>query len=142
MQETGETTLTLFYDGSCPLCQAEVQHLAKCNTQGRLALVDISAADFAERYPALDAETLDRRLHARDADGQWLTGLDATHAIWSRVGKRHWVRPLEWRWLRWCADPLYNIFARHRHRVTRLLFRRRASDCPPCHSSRGKEEHS
>ena len=45
--------LTLFYDGMCPLCQKEMQHLIKYNTAGHLAFVDIMEPGFSEAYPFL-----------------------------------------------------------------------------------------
>lgn len=37
-------TLTLFYDGACPLCQAEILFLSKRNEAGLLNFVDINSA--------------------------------------------------------------------------------------------------
>lgn len=130
MNNLNTNRVTLFYDGSCPLCQAEIKHLIKYDQTYKLELVDISQPDFSQRYPELSFRTLNRRLHALDDRGQWLLGLDATYAIWSAVGKRHWVLPLKWRWFRLFADPVYELFARHRESITSLLFRRTGRTCP------------
>jgi predicted DCC family thiol-disulfide oxidoreductase YuxK len=36
-----ETSLTLLYDGACPLCLREVKFLKRRDLHGRLAFVDI-----------------------------------------------------------------------------------------------------
>jgi predicted DCC family thiol-disulfide oxidoreductase YuxK len=54
---------TLFYDGLCPLCEKEIKHLRKYDSQSNLQFVDIMADDFAERYPQLDWKALDERIH-------------------------------------------------------------------------------
>lgn len=104
---------TLYYDGHCSLCSAEMARLGKL-CDGRLELRDIHDL---EPDPALpDRATLLRNLHLRTADGRLLTGLDANVAAWqhTRLG------PL-WRWLRWplirpIADAAYRLWAERRYR--------------------------
>ncbi|KTT06843.1 DCC1-like thiol-disulfide oxidoreductase family protein, partial [Pseudacidovorax intermedius] len=38
--------LTLYYDASCPMCDAEMTHLRLRDEAGRLAFVDASAPGF------------------------------------------------------------------------------------------------
>ena len=38
--------LTLFYDGACPLCQAEIVFLTKRNQAGLLHFVDINSPNY------------------------------------------------------------------------------------------------
>ena len=38
--------LTLFYDGACPLCQAEILFLSRRNQAGLLDFVDINSERF------------------------------------------------------------------------------------------------
>ena len=46
--------LTIFYDGHCPLCAAEMQTLQSLDTQKKLQLEDIHADSFSERFPYID----------------------------------------------------------------------------------------
>ena len=42
--------VTLFYDGDCPLCVREVEHLSRKNRKGLLRLVNIRDKGFAQNY--------------------------------------------------------------------------------------------
>ena len=80
-----EPRLTVFYDGACGVCAREINHYRGIDTEGRLALVDISAADFD---PAAHGRTLDQfmaELHVLTPEGEFLTGVAAFAAIWDRL---------------------------------------------------------
>ena len=106
--------LTLYHDGSCPLCAREVKLLGRRASEARLHLVDISANDFDAESLGLDVETLGARLHGRFADGQWVTGLDATLWSWRAAGLGRWAAPLSWRPLRPLLGLLYRVFCQLR----------------------------
>lgn len=101
---------TLYYDGACPLCSAEVARLERL-AGGQLALKDIHRLDAGE--VAIDRETLLGRLHLETADGRWLTGMDANIRAWQHTPWRGLWRMLDWpvlnrvsrwgyeAWLRW-----------------------------------------
>jgi len=104
---------TLYYDGQCPLCNAEVQELRQVRG-ATLRTVDIhqagSAADLPER------EALLRTLHLRRADGSWEYGADANVAAWEGTARWRWLRMLRWPLLRWPVDLVYALWARLRYR--------------------------
>ena len=85
---------TLFYDGSCPLCQREMAHLAKLKSD-QLVLQDIHALPPGIEGP--DKETLLQNLHLKRGS-EWVIGLEANVAAWqyTRIG-------FLWRWLSWPA---------------------------------------
>jgi len=93
-----ELPLTLYVDGACPLCAREIIWLRRHATPDRLQLMDISAQGFNSEERSL--EQLRSKLHARGANGQWLTGLDATYWSWRAAGLGKWAAPLGWRPLR------------------------------------------
>ena len=113
--------LTIFYDGSCPLCAIEMRHLKRLNQDNKLGFVDIMAADFAERFPALDRRALNDRIGAMRADGTMLIGLDVTYEAWRLVGKGWLYAPLRWPLVKPLADRFYLWFAKHRYRISYLL---------------------
>lgn len=106
--------LTLYYDGSCPLCAREIRLLRQRAARQRLQLVDISQPGFQASALGLTQQALQERLHAHFADGQWLTGLDATLWSWRAAGMGAWAAPLTWRPLRPLFELGYRLFCRLR----------------------------
>jgi predicted DCC family thiol-disulfide oxidoreductase YuxK len=115
--------LTVFYDASCPLCATEMHALRALDDAGRIELVDCSAPEFSDeglRACGITRASLMRRMHARDAHGRWLSGLDAFEAIYRAAGleraARLWANP-RWRPL---FDRIYPWVARYRQLLSRL----------------------
>lgn len=118
--ETSLYPLTLYYDGACPLCMAEMRNLMLRNTQGRLRFVDVAPADT----PVPEGATRDamlRLLHGQAADGRWLIGVDVFMAMYEAVGVPWVAQALGARWMRPLADRLYPWVARNRNRFPRWL---------------------
>lgn len=120
--------LTIFYDGLCPLCDKEMTHLKKHNQLGQLAFVDINTDHFATDYPNLDYQALNDRIHALQDDGTMFIGLDATHRAWQLVGKGWVYAPLRWPVIRFFADKLYLVFAKHRYTISYWLTGKKRCD--------------
>jgi len=113
--------LTLFYDGSCPLCASEMHALRERDRQGRLELVDCSAPDFDDSVLAgvgITRWDLIDRIHARDAHGRWLVGIDVLQAAYAAVGLEPIARVLGERRLRPLLTRIYSWFARNRRRLS------------------------
>ena len=87
-------TLTVLYDGACPLCQREIAHvrgLAQRQGDSALCFVDISKAgntSDAERAALL------ARFHVQRADGSRLDGAAAFVEMWSRLPGWRWLARL------------------------------------------------
>jgi predicted DCC family thiol-disulfide oxidoreductase YuxK len=113
----------VFFDGSCPLCRAEIGALADADAEGVLRLVDCSAPGFDDvmaREAGIGRDALMAALHVRDADGRWRIGIDAFEAVYRAVGiesvARLWGHPrLKPLWV--CVYPWV---ARNRQRLSRL----------------------
>jgi predicted DCC family thiol-disulfide oxidoreductase YuxK len=89
--EQPNACLTVFHDGSCPLCQREIA-LAKKVTEGEaVAFVDVSAAALGDVAPGLSADTAMRRFHVQRADGTLLSGAAAFLELWSRSPRLTWL---------------------------------------------------
>lgn len=106
--------LTLYFDGDCPLCAREIQLLRRRADEHRLNLVDISLGDFDPAAVGQSKQTLQNCLHARFANGQWVTGLDATLWSWRAAGLDRWAAPLTWKLLRPLFELGYRLFCRLR----------------------------
>jgi len=103
---------TLHYDGKCPLCMREVRLLQRIADPG-LALVDLhSIPDQPGQPPKLLKLA---SLHLQTADGEWLTGVDATVRAWSHTRWGLLFRVLRLPLLGRLADVVYQYWARKRY---------------------------
>lgn len=114
--------LTIFYDGNCPLCTAEMEHLKRKDQNSLIKLVDLHEEDFVSRYPDIDLDYAMKILHG-SYQGITLLGLEVTHRAWTLVGKGFWVAPLEWPVIKTMAHCVYLLVARYRHPVSAFLSR-------------------
>jgi predicted DCC family thiol-disulfide oxidoreductase YuxK len=127
--------LTVFYDGFCPLCLAEMNKLKSLDKQATLSFVDIQSPLFADDYPHLSWSALNARIHAQLPDGSLISGLDVTYLAWKLVGKGWVYAPTRWPIIRWFADKAYLLFARHRYTLSFWLTgKRRLTNTATCTS--------
>ncbi|MEO1092108.1 MAG: DUF393 domain-containing protein [Pseudomonadota bacterium] len=87
-------TLTVYYNGACPICGAEIAHYRRLATSAPLAWIDVSAEPSALDRFGIDAAGAERRLHAIAAEGDLLTGVDAFTALWRRLPRYRWLASL------------------------------------------------
>ncbi len=86
----GVDPLIVYYDGSCPLCTAEIRHYAGQPGADNLDFVDISR-DGANPGADLTPRDAMRRFHVRRADGRLLSGARAFVAIWELLPRWRWA---------------------------------------------------
>lgn len=115
--------LTLYYDASCPLCNAEMHNLMLRNDAGHLAFVDASASSFTSPVAGIDREQMMVAMHGVWADGSVIQGVDAIHEAYVAVGMGHVTAFTQWPIVRAGLAWLYPRFARHRQMVPRWLVR-------------------
>lgn len=123
--------LTIFYDGNCPLCHAEMQHLKKHDAQNNITLVDIHKSNFSTQHPEIHVEQAMTILHAQ-YQGKLLLGLEVTHQAWTTVGKGFWVAPLNWPIIKNIAHICYVFFAKYRHQISQFLAPKLGITLPNC----------
>lgn len=97
----------MYYDGSCPLCTAEVCKLSRY-TKGNVELQDIHQLENAEGLP--DKETLLKKLHVRTREGDWLIGIDANIRAWHHTPYAAWWRVLGWPVIRIFSSAAYALW--------------------------------
>lgn len=56
--------LTLFYDGQCPLCQAEILWLRHRDHHGRLRFVDVSRPEYDAEAEGVSCSAALANMHA------------------------------------------------------------------------------
>lgn len=113
--------LTLYYDASCPLCNAEMRNLMLRNEAGRLAFVDASVSSFEPPVVGIDRAQMMAAMHGVWADGRVSVGVEAIHEAYLAVGLGHITSFTQWPLLGPALTALYPVFARHRQRVPRWL---------------------
>lgn len=110
--------LTLYYDGACPVCSLEMDHLRSRDAAARLVFVDIAAPGFDPASLGTTHEALDAALHGRLADGRVLRGVPVLRLAYEAVGLGLLWRPTTWGPLRPLADAGYRLFARRRRAIS------------------------
>ena len=111
--------LEIFYDGSCLVCASEIDHYRKRNPQQRLRFIDIMAEDFQSLdYGKSQAEFL-AKMHVRDSQGQFFSGVEAFLLIWQAFPSCSIYRLLGavigLPGVNLLARLGYKVFARYRH---------------------------
>jgi predicted DCC family thiol-disulfide oxidoreductase YuxK len=84
-------SLTVFYDGDCPLCRSEIGLYRSCAGAGTIAFVDVAATVGDTVGPGLDKRAALARFHVRRADGALVSGAAGFGALWLALPG--------WRWL-------------------------------------------
>lgn len=83
--------LTVLYDGSCPLCTAEIGLYRSCSGAERLDFMDVSADGAGLVTLGLDKTVALKRFHVRKADGSLVSGAEGFGHLWLALPA--------WRWL-------------------------------------------
>lgn len=146
MQVTNKTAeLTIFYDGSCPLCSLEMVKLKQHDHNNAIKLVNLHQADFLSHYPDIDIDKAMRILHGY-YNGKVLLGLDVTHRAWTLVGKGNYVAPLAFPVFKQIAHICYLVVAKFRQPISHFLYRhfelgKNACDKGACYEKPNNSNH-
>jgi len=110
--------LELFYDGECPLCSREVAWLRRMDRKQRIQLTDIADKSFDPATLGVTHEDLMARIHARLPSGELISGVEVFRLTYQAVGLKTLTAISRWRVLAPLLDSAYEVFARHRLRLT------------------------
>jgi predicted DCC family thiol-disulfide oxidoreductase YuxK len=87
-------TLTLFYDGACPLCSREIAHYRHAAREhDDIRFVDVADPAFSAAEYGLDTSRVHFEMHVKEGE-RVLVGVDALLAIWRRVPGHRWLLSL------------------------------------------------
>ena len=81
---------TVYFDGSCSLCRAEIGYYRRKDQDRALCFVDISGTG-AVPPDGLTKERAMRRFHVRARDGRLLSGAAAFVEVWTRLPRWRWA---------------------------------------------------
>ncbi len=85
---------TIYYDGLCRVCSAEINHYKKMKGADLISFVDITRTDFDPVQENLDPQKIHQEMHAKDRDGNLFVGVDAFILIWSQLPSLVWLSRL------------------------------------------------
>lgn len=91
LTEKKADTLTVYYDGSCPLCTAEIGIYRRSSGAENMAFVDVAAQGDGPIATDLDKAAALKRFHVRGADGKLASGAEGFGRLWLTLPR--------WRWL-------------------------------------------
>ena len=116
--------LTVCYDGECGVCLAAVERLRNLNGAERLRFVAAQrvTTELPEFAARIEPGALSSAMHVVEPDGRWVSGAEAVLRIAETIPR---LRPIAWLGrlpvVNRLVEPLYQLIARHRHRLSRLL---------------------
>ena len=120
--------LTIFFDGACGVCSKEISYYRSIADK-RILFVNIAGVDFDAASFGKTNDEFQEKLHARDASGQYFTGVEAFRKLWDALPSP--LYPLlstlvGLPGINFAARSGYYLFARLRH----LLPASHAASCP------------
>ena len=84
---------TVYFDGSCPLCRAEIGYYQRKDQYSALCFVDISEPGGIPPE-GITQERAMKRFHVRASDGRVLSGAAAFVEVWTRLPRWRWAARL------------------------------------------------
>jgi len=112
---------TLFYDGACPLCQAEILFLSGRNKANLLDFVDINSERFDSQRLGISCEAALAAMYGQFASGKLIQGV----TVFPEAYRRANLPRLAWFFSRKPLQPIlrlaYLFFAKNRHAISSLL---------------------
>lgn len=114
--------LTVYFDGSCPLCRREIALYRRLPQAQSLLWVDVSEGQALGENLSCTAAMA--RFHVRDPQGRLYSGAAAFSLMWRAFPS--------WRWLGWCSawppmswlfELFYRAFLPLRPRLQRIAHR-------------------
>jgi predicted DCC family thiol-disulfide oxidoreductase YuxK len=82
--------LTIYFDGSCPLCSAEISLYRNEAGAKRFCFRDVSQAEQPLERDLTRADAM-ARFHVRRSDGQLVSGAAAFVSIWRELPRWRWA---------------------------------------------------
>ena len=109
---------TLFYDGACPLCQAEILFLQNRNQAGLLHFVDINSAHYDAERVGVSCEAALASMYGQIEGEAPINGV----AVFGEAYRRANLPFMTWlftrSWMMSILGPSYRFFAKHRHGIS------------------------
>lgn len=83
--------LTVYFDGSCPVCAAEIGHYRRQAGADACVWIDAASCADAELGTGLPRDAALRRFHVRRADGRLIDGMRGFATLWATLPRYAWL---------------------------------------------------
>lgn len=114
--------LTVYYNSSCPVCDAGIAKQKRHETNCSITWVDIHTTQAAAKELGIDIELIRERLHVRDETGRMNVGASALATLWQHTPSQKWLaKIMRFTAMNWLAEKFYNLFANALYRWNRIL---------------------
>ena len=123
MNTTQTDQVTVYFDGSCPLCTKEISLYKNADGAERITFCDVSRADSALPADLTPAAAM-ARFHVRGADGALASGAAGFALLWSNLPRWRWLgRIVSFAPVRMVAELTYRGFLKIRPAIQRQFKR-------------------
>ncbi len=113
--------LTVYFDGSCPLCRREIAIYRRLPQALSMAWVDVSAG---QDTGGISCEAAMARFHVRDSQGRLFSGAAAFSVMWRLFPGWRWLGWLSaWPPMSWMFEGTYRLFLPLRPRLQKWVRR-------------------
>jgi predicted DCC family thiol-disulfide oxidoreductase YuxK len=118
---TNPDRITVFYDGSCPMCRREIGFYRRCKGAQIVEWEDVSRSSRLEIAPGVSRAQAMARLHVRRGDGSIVSGGYAFATIWLALpGFRRLGVLARYKPLAWLLERTYGLFLKVRPLIKSL----------------------
>lgn len=111
--------LTIYYDGQCPLCLAEIHFLKHHNHKKLLNFVSLQALKPFEQE--INCELAMKTIHARLDDKQMIVGPEVFFEAYKRTDLKMMNYFFSFSLIRFIYTKFYTFFAKYRHQISKVI---------------------
>lgn len=134
-------TYTLLYDGTCRICIAQMQWVARYDTQQRIVLADINDPAQRARFPSITPEAAQREIHLVAPDGTIYRGVEAVRQTLLLLPALYSLGTLmSMPGMMTLARPLYAWVARNRYALGGRVVACEGDTCAPAATAPVQDE--
>lgn len=94
VQVKANNKVTVYFDGSCPLCRREIGFYQKCAGAQNIVWQDVSRTVDGQVASDLNCQQAMARFHVRDAQGHLKSGAAGFVELWLNLRSWRWLGSL------------------------------------------------
>lgn len=107
-------SIEVFYDGDCPICRREIAFLKNRDRKQQIQFTDLQQCERLGSANFPTYRQLMGKIHARQPDGTWITGVEVFRRIYDVIGWNQLVALSRWPVVRSILNWSYTVFAKNR----------------------------